>query len=72
MRLHGQRSCLALPLVARDRLIGVVDLLDHVEREFTDEEIAIAEAVGQLVALASSAPSSTTRSSACTSATCAP
>jgi len=52
MRRHGQRSCVALPLVARDKLIGVVDLLDHVERKFTEEEIAIAEAVGQLVALA--------------------
>ena len=52
MRLYGQRSCLAVPLVTRDRLLGVVDLLDHVEREFTDDEIATAEAVGQLVALA--------------------
>ena len=52
MRLYGQCSCLALPLVTRDRLLGVVDLLDHVEREFTDDEIAMAEAVGQLVALA--------------------
>ena len=51
MRLYRQRSCLALPLVARDRVLGVVDLLDHVEREFTGDEIATAEAVGQLVAL---------------------
>jgi diguanylate cyclase (GGDEF)-like protein/excisionase family DNA binding protein len=52
MRHYGQRSCLALPLIARNKVIGLVDLLDHVEREFTAEEIAIAEAVGQLVALA--------------------
>jgi len=52
MRLWGQRSSLTLPLIAHDKLIGVVDLLDHVEREFTKEEIAIAEAVAQLVALA--------------------
>ena len=52
MRRYGQRSFVALPLVAHDKLIGVVDLLDHVEREFTEEEIATAEAVGQLVALA--------------------
>jgi diguanylate cyclase (GGDEF)-like protein/excisionase family DNA binding protein len=51
MSHYGQRSCLSLPLVTRDRVIGVVDLLDHVEREFTPEEIAIAEGVGQLVAL---------------------
>ncbi len=52
MRLYGQSSCLTVPLVTRDRIIGVVDLLDHVDREFTGEEIAIAEGVGQLAALA--------------------
>jgi diguanylate cyclase (GGDEF)-like protein/excisionase family DNA binding protein len=52
MRRYGQRSFVALPLVAHDKPIGVVDLLDHVERRFTEEEIAIAEAIGQLVALA--------------------
>jgi diguanylate cyclase (GGDEF)-like protein/excisionase family DNA binding protein len=52
MRRYGQRSFVALPLVAHDSLIGVVDLIDHVERVFTEEEIATAEAVGQLVALA--------------------
>ncbi len=52
MRRDGQRSFVALPLIARDKVIGLVNLLDHVEREFTVEEIAIAEAVGQLVALA--------------------
>jgi diguanylate cyclase (GGDEF)-like protein/excisionase family DNA binding protein len=52
MRRYSQRSFVALPLIARNKVIGLVDLLDHVEREFTDEEIAIAEAVGRLVALA--------------------
>ena len=52
MRRYGQRSCVSLPLIARDQVIGLVDLLDHVEREFTDEEIATAEGVAQLVALA--------------------
>jgi diguanylate cyclase (GGDEF)-like protein/excisionase family DNA binding protein len=52
MRHYGQRSFIALPLVARDKVIGVVDLLDHVERVFTQDETATAEAVGQLVALA--------------------
>ncbi len=52
LRHYGQQSCMSLPLVARDKVIGLVGLLDHVERQFTDEEIAVAEAVGQLVALA--------------------
>jgi excisionase family DNA binding protein len=41
---YGQHSFIALPLVARDKVIGLVDLLDHTEREFTHEEIAVAEA----------------------------
>jgi len=52
MRRYGQRSSIVLPLIAHDKVIGLVDLFDHVEREFTDEEIAVAEAVGRLVALA--------------------
>jgi diguanylate cyclase (GGDEF)-like protein/excisionase family DNA binding protein len=52
MTPYGQRSQIALPLVARDKVIGVVDLLDHVERDFTADDIAAAEALGQLVALA--------------------
>ena len=52
MEPFGQQSCMTLPLVSRDRAIGVVDLLDYVEREFTAEEIAIAETVGQQVAQA--------------------
>jgi diguanylate cyclase (GGDEF)-like protein/excisionase family DNA binding protein len=52
MRRCGHPSWVSLPLIERDKVIGLVDLLDHVEREFTDEEIAIAEAVTQLVAVA--------------------
>jgi diguanylate cyclase (GGDEF)-like protein/excisionase family DNA binding protein len=52
--MHGyrQRSCVSLPLVARDKVIGLVGLLDRAERRFTAEEISTAEAVCQLVALA--------------------
>ncbi|HTP29399.1 MAG TPA: diguanylate cyclase, partial [Anaeromyxobacteraceae bacterium] len=52
LRRYGQRSMLALPLVAREKVIGVVDLLDHIERTFSPQEIATAKAVCQLVALA--------------------
>ena len=52
MRRCGQKSSVALPLLVRGRVIGLVGLLDHVERQFTGEEIAVAEAVGQLVAQA--------------------
>ena len=52
MRRFGHRSWVSLPLIARDKVVGLVGLLDHVERKFTSEEIATAEAVAQLVALA--------------------
>ncbi len=47
-----QHSFISLPLIARDKVIGAVQLLDHVERGFADEEISVAEAVAKLVALA--------------------
>jgi excisionase family DNA binding protein len=49
MERYGQRSCLSLPLVAREEVVGVVDLMDRVERDFDEEEITTAAAVGQLV-----------------------
>jgi excisionase family DNA binding protein len=52
MESYGQRSFIVLPLVAHDKVMGLVGLFDHVEREFTAEEIAIAKAVCQMVALA--------------------
>ena len=52
MRGYAQRSCVSLPLVARDKVIGLVSLLDRVERAFTQEEITTGEAVAKLVALA--------------------
>ncbi len=52
LRRYGQRSFIALPLLVRDQVIGLVDLLDPVERRFSTQEIATAEGVGQLVALA--------------------
>ncbi len=52
MLAYGQHSYLSLPLIAHGKVIGMVGLLDSVEREFTAEELAIGEAVARLVALA--------------------
>ena len=52
MRRYGQRSSLVLPLIARDKVIGLVDLSDRVDRTFSAEEIAIVEAGSRVVALA--------------------
>jgi diguanylate cyclase (GGDEF)-like protein len=52
MRSYGQHSCLSLPLVAHDKVIGLVNLLDYVERQFAADDIATGEAVSQLIALA--------------------
>ncbi len=52
MRGYAQQSCVSLPLVARDKVIGLVSLLDRVERAFTQDEITTGEAVAELVALA--------------------
>ena len=52
MRHFGQVSSIILPLIAREKVIGTIQLFDHVERDFTADEIALAEGVAQLVALA--------------------
>ena len=52
LRRFGQESFVSLPLIARDKVIGLVDLIDHRERTYSAKEIATAEAVGRLVALA--------------------
>jgi diguanylate cyclase (GGDEF)-like protein/excisionase family DNA binding protein len=51
-RAYGQHSFIVLPLIARDKVIGTIELLDHSERRFTEEEIGVAEGVAKLVALA--------------------
>jgi diguanylate cyclase (GGDEF)-like protein/excisionase family DNA binding protein len=52
MRSYGQQSCMSLPLLVREKVIGLVSLLDDVEREFSGAELTTAEAVGQVVAQA--------------------
>jgi diguanylate cyclase (GGDEF)-like protein/excisionase family DNA binding protein len=49
---YGQRSLIVLPLIARDEAIGVIELFDHTERRFTEQEVGVAEGVARLVALA--------------------
>jgi diguanylate cyclase (GGDEF)-like protein len=45
-------SGLVVPIVAREQVLGTIDLLDARERDFTDEDIATAEAVCGMVGLA--------------------
>ena len=52
MRAYGQQSSLALPLVLRGEVIGLVALLDQRSRDFTEVEVATAEAVGRQLAQA--------------------
>ena len=61
MREYGQRSCLTVPLMARESVIGLVELLEtHAERGFTDDEIATVESVCRMAALAIDNAASTT------------
>jgi diguanylate cyclase (GGDEF)-like protein len=49
----GEKSWLSVPLIAKDRVIGLVDLIEtRRERFFSDEEIETAQAVCQVAALA--------------------
>jgi len=49
----GEKSWLSVPLIAKDRVIGLVDLIEtRHERSFSDEEIETAQAVCQVAALA--------------------
>ncbi|MGH7268172.1 MAG: GAF domain-containing protein, partial [Candidatus Rokuibacteriota bacterium] len=46
------RAVLAVPLVVQDRVIGALTVADRAGRTFTDEEIELAQAIGQQAALA--------------------
>jgi len=49
----GEKSWLSLPLIARDKAVGIIDLTEtRRERAFTDDEIATALSVCQVAALA--------------------
>ena len=53
MRRYGQRSCLTVPLIARESVVGLVELLEtRTERTFSDDEIATVESVCRMAALA--------------------
>ena len=53
MRAHGDKSELVVPLIAKDEVIGAVDLREtRRERVFSEDEIATAEAVCRVAALA--------------------
>jgi len=51
--IFGERSWLTVPLIAKDRVIGMVDLIEtRYERSFSDDEIQAALAVCRVAALA--------------------
>jgi len=53
LRAHGDKSELAVPLIAKDEVIGAVELLEtRRQRVFSADEIATAEAVCRVAALA--------------------
>jgi len=53
MAEYGEKSELAVPLIAKGRVIGAVELIEtRSERVFTAEEIATAEAICRVAALA--------------------
>jgi diguanylate cyclase (GGDEF)-like protein len=52
MREWALKSDLVVPIVAKERVLGTINLLDTSERVFSDEEIATAEAVCGMVGLA--------------------
>ncbi|HMK92266.1 MAG TPA: diguanylate cyclase, partial [Thermoleophilia bacterium] len=52
-REHGEKSWLTLPLVAKDRVIGLVDLVEtRRERTFSEQEVGAAMAICRVAALA--------------------
>lgn len=48
----GWRSMLMLPLVTRDAVVGLVEIHDAEERDFSDEEIRLAQALTSQAAIA--------------------
>jgi diguanylate cyclase (GGDEF)-like protein len=50
---YGEKSWVAVPLVVKDRVLGMVDLSEtRFERDFSDEDIAAAQAICRVAALA--------------------
>ena len=53
MRTHDERAALIVPMIARDSVIGTIELTEtHRERVFTADEVATAEGLAGVVALA--------------------
>jgi GAF domain-containing protein/DNA-binding response OmpR family regulator/HAMP domain-containing protein len=52
LRELGWRSLLMLPLVMRDTVVGLVEIYDAQERQFTEEEVRLAQALTSQAAIA--------------------
>ena len=51
LRDLGWRSMLMLPLVMRDSVVGLVEIYDAEERQFTEDEISLAQAITSQAAI---------------------
>jgi two-component sensor histidine kinase len=51
-RRHGWQTCAAVPLLARERMLGVLHVVSRQRRGFADEEIALLRSVGAQIGIA--------------------
>ncbi|MBI2358363.1 MAG: GAF domain-containing protein [Deltaproteobacteria bacterium] len=52
LRKHGLVSCLRVPLIAREELLGVLTVFTREERDFSSEEVEFLTAIGGQAAIA--------------------
>jgi len=51
-RVHGWQTCAAVPLLAKDRMLGVLHLASRRRRGFSTEEMALLHSVGAQIGIA--------------------
>jgi two-component system, sensor histidine kinase PdtaS len=51
-RVHGWQTCAAIPLLAKQRMLGVLHVVSRQRRGFSDEEMALLRSVGAQIGIA--------------------